>query len=134
MNAKPLLLMVLLTLPAFGQSVYKCPQPDGKISYQRARCAEGGKISIQDNGSGTRPTGTRPTDEPAAAETSLRSGEQQMLENIQQREREDKDRAAEFAKAAAIREHQKAVKNMSEQMHRDHEQKMELMRNRYRVR
>jgi len=134
MNRMILSLTLLLTAPAFGQ-IYKCPQPDGKISYQAARCAAGSRLPIQDNGRG----GGEIRQEPAARQapdssesSGLREGEQRMLEQVQQQEKETKDRAAEFAKAEAIRDHQKAVEAMSVQMHQDANRRLELMRKGYR--
>lgn len=51
MNRTILLLALALSAPALSQPVYKCPQPDGSIAYQKSRCPEGGRIGIQDNGS-----------------------------------------------------------------------------------
>lgn len=50
MNRITLTLAIALSAPVAAQTVYKCPQPDGSISYQKARCPEGGRIGIQDNG------------------------------------------------------------------------------------
>lgn len=52
MNRIALILAIALSAaPAISQTVYKCPQPDGSIAYQKSRCPEGGRIGIQDNGS-----------------------------------------------------------------------------------
>lgn len=132
MNRMILSLTLILVAPAFGQAVYKCPQPDGKISYQAARCATGSRMAIQDNGRGGGELRPEPAARPASESAGLREGEQKMLEQVQQQEKETSDRAAEFAKAEAIREHQKAVEAMSVQMHQDANRRLELMRKGYR--
>ena len=52
-----ILALSLITLPAFGQAVYKCPQPDGSLKYQSTRCPDGtrGRIQIEDNGTVSGP-------------------------------------------------------------------------------
>lgn len=133
MNRMILSLTLILATPAFGQAVYKCPQPDGKISYQAARCASGSRMAIQDNGRSGGELRQEPAARPASAESAgLREGEQRMLEQVQQREKETRDRSAEFAKAEAIRDHQKAVEAMSVQMHADSNRRIEMMRKGYR--
>lgn len=136
---KRLLIIAALTAafiaPVSGQTVYKCPQPDGKISYQRARCPEGSRMAVQDNGKasgGNAPVTAAPVAINPAAGSGIRPGEQQMLEDIKQRERENRALAAEYAKAQAIQEHQKAVENMSQQMHQDAQQRIQLMKKGYR--
>lgn len=127
--------LVLLN-PVIAQPVYKCPQPDGKISYQRAKCPAGNRMAVQDNGkaSGSNvpvtaaPVATHPA---SGSGSGIRPGEQQMLEGIQQRERESRALAAEHAKAQAINDHQKAVETMSQQMHQDAQQRIQLMRRGY---
>ncbi len=51
MNVKPLILMLLLAVaPAWGQSVYKCPQPDGPPKYQQQPCTitgDGEKMDVK---------------------------------------------------------------------------------------
>lgn len=60
-------LSLLFALPAMAQPVYKCPQPDGAIKYQKARCPEGGRIQIKDNGTVTGPANAVPVPVTAAA-------------------------------------------------------------------
>ncbi len=69
-------LFALMTLPAFGQAIYKCPAPDGKAYYQQTPCPQGARMAIQDNGSGSG----------ADADAGLRPGEKQALEGIRQQE------------------------------------------------
>lgn len=84
-----ILALSLLTLPAFGQAVYKCPQPDGSLKYQSTRCPDGtrGRIQIQDNGT---VTGVPAADAP----TGLRPGEQAILNQVKQREEAQHNAAA----------------------------------------
>lgn len=141
MNRIPLIMTLALSAPALGQAVYKCPQPDGKFIYQSTRCTDGtrGRVSIQDNGRESGPVNpARPGREPTARPdppppaSGLRPGEQQMLEQIRQDEREARDRSVELAKARAIQEHQQAVERMNEQMHEDAQRRIELMKKGYR--
>lgn len=65
-----MLLMVMLTGTAMGQAVYKCPQPDGSLKYQSARCPDGtrGRIHIQDNGVVSGPANVTPVPVPVSTE------------------------------------------------------------------
>lgn len=73
MNRITLTLAIALSVPVAAQTVYKCPQPDGSIAYQKSRCPEGGRIGIQDNGKqsgavqAVTPPAINPTAPPAAA-------------------------------------------------------------------
>lgn len=53
MNAKPMLLVILMAVPAFGQSVYKCPGPNGTI-YQGKPCTDGAGTLMIDGGTDSR--------------------------------------------------------------------------------
>jgi len=57
MKTTLMIIALLITAPAMGQAVYKCPQPDGSLKYQSSRCPDGtrGRIQIQDNGTVTGP-------------------------------------------------------------------------------
>ena len=89
MNRWILLPLALLALPAFGQTIYKCPGPDGKSSYQQMPCPQGSLMAVQDNGSGSG----------ADADAGLRPGEQQALEEFRQRHEAAKQAAAKQAAA-----------------------------------
>lgn len=78
-----LIIGISLAAPAYGQTVYKCPTPDGKISYQRAKCPEGGRMVIQDNGKSSGDEN----------QTSLRPGEQALLNDSQKREQAERQAA-----------------------------------------
>ena len=139
MNRWMLLGLILTTWPALGQKVYKCPGPDGKPVYQQQRCPEGGgRMTIQDNGSssgGTRelaaPRSSASERPPSTApESGLREGEKEMLRDVRQRETDDANRAAEFAKARAIEAHQQEVRRMSEQLHQDNMMRLDVLKRR----
>jgi hypothetical protein len=129
--------LVLVAIPAMGQKIYKCPGPDGKAVYQQKQCADGEKMQVRDNGSGSSgpaeaeaPTSTAPASAKTAPASGLRPGEQAMLDDVRRREEAERDRAAEYAKAQAIEDHKRSVDALKEQMHRDHEVRMELLRQR----
>ena len=42
-----LVILVLITTPAFGQMVHKCPGPDGKPVYQQKECAESAGATLK---------------------------------------------------------------------------------------
>lgn len=42
-----LVILVLITTPAFGQMVHKCPGPDGKLVYQQKECAESAGATLK---------------------------------------------------------------------------------------
>lgn len=48
MNAKPMLLVILMAVPAFGQPVYKCSGPNGTI-YQEKPCAGDAGTAMMDD-------------------------------------------------------------------------------------
>lgn len=110
---KPVLLIFFIVIVAtapttLGQSIYKCPGPDGLSYYQQTPCPQGAPMTIQDNGkeSGDQPRGLREEEcewlrdyggrvsavcantvqEELPAETSgLREGERRWLRAIRQR-------------------------------------------------
>lgn len=83
MNRTLLIISLSLAVPAYGQTVYKCPTQDGKISYQRAKCPDGGRMPIQDNGKASGDEN----------QTSLRPGEQALLNDSQKREQAERQDA-----------------------------------------
>ncbi len=83
MNRTLLIISLSLAVPAYGQTVYKCPTPDGKISYQRAKCPDGRRMPIQDNGKASGDEN----------QTSLRPGEQALLNDSQKREQAERQDA-----------------------------------------
>ncbi len=135
MNKWLLVWALALSTPAFGQKIYKCPGPDGKEIYQQKRCPDGGRFYVQDNGkvSGDPPAPPsfsqgRSNPMPAADNSGLRSGEKEMLRDIQVRDELAKRRAIERDRVEAIREHGQKVDNLRNQMHQDHETRMEVIR------
>lgn len=52
MKAILLVLAILFAPHVFSQSIYKCPQSDGKILYQKTSCTGGNTVTIIDNGKG----------------------------------------------------------------------------------
>jgi len=53
MTAKPLILIAaLLTAPAIGQIMYKCPDPAGVVKFQQAPCPNRQSVTVN-----TAPTG-----------------------------------------------------------------------------
>lgn len=82
-------LFALVALPAFGQTIYKCPCPDGTSSYQQTPCPQGSRMAVQGNGSGSG----------ADADAGLRPGEKQALEEARQRHEAAKHEAARQAAA-----------------------------------
>lgn len=64
---------LLLAGSCQGAQVYRCPQPDGSISFQQQACAEGG----------TRVE----TGEAQAVWASLRSGERSLVEQYRERDK-----------------------------------------------
>lgn len=83
MNRTLLIISLSLAVPAYGQTVYKCPTPDGKTSYQRAKCSDGRRMPIQDNGKASGDEN----------QTSLRPGEQALLNDSQKREQAERQDA-----------------------------------------
>lgn len=136
MKAWIILGLALAAGPAFGQKVYKCPGPDGKAVYQQQRCPEGERMIVRDNGSsggGTPESAAPPPAQPGRSassvpESGLRESEKEMLRDVRQREADDADRRAEYAKARAIEAHQQEVRKMSEQMHQDNMIRLELLK------
>lgn len=47
MNRTILSLTLLLAAPAFGQTMYKCPNPAGVVAYQQAPCQGGEALAIK---------------------------------------------------------------------------------------
>lgn len=80
MKTTMILIALLITGPAWGQKVYKCPQPDGSLKYQSTRCPDGtrGRIQIKDNGVVTGPANavvsspTVPTTQPTPVAAPFR--------------------------------------------------------------
>lgn len=85
------LLGAALLVPAFGQSVYKCPQPDGKVSYQAARCPSGNRMSVQDNGKASG----------EVQSSGIRPSEQAILDSAKQRD--------DAQRAVAVEAQRKAI-------------------------
>lgn len=69
MKTTLMIIALLITAPAMGQAVYKCPQPDGSLKYQSSRCPDGtrGRIQIQDNGVVSGPANDVPAQAPIPA-------------------------------------------------------------------
>ena len=75
---KTLIILASLALapPALAQSIYKCPQPDGTLSYQHARCPDGSRerLTIKGNGAESGDTGkAAPPSRPQNRESSASS-------------------------------------------------------------
>jgi hypothetical protein len=66
MKVPLILLSAMIAGPALAQPVYKCPQTDGSLHYQSARCSEGTRIPIKDNGVVTGPANALPAATPVA--------------------------------------------------------------------
>jgi len=129
--------LALIGSSAFGQKIYKCPDPDGKAIYQQKECPEGARMSVRDTGASSGgQTETVPLQDrnsaPAAgaspAQSGLREGEKEMLRDARQKEADDANRRAEFAKARAIEAHQQEVRNLKQQMHEDNMMRLQLLK------
>lgn len=98
MKTTLIIIALLITGPAWGQRVYKCPQPDGSLKYQSARCPDGtrGRIQIKDNGAVSGPANDvaasptvpvaapfRPAPAPAPAPKSRSVTESQSWKGLQ---------------------------------------------------
>lgn len=70
MKVPLILISAMIAGPALAQPVYKCTQPDGRLHYQSARCPDGTRIPIQDNGFVTGPANTLPAATPVATPQS----------------------------------------------------------------
>ena len=91
MNKNPLMLIILLTSPAWGD-VYKCPQPEGPPKFQQMPCTitgEGEKISVY---------APKPS-----SEGGLREGEKAYLQSQgEYRKKQEEDAQMEHKRQEAI--------------------------------
>ena len=42
----PVALLALLSMPAFGQTMYKCPNPSGVVKFQQTPCPNGQSVTV----------------------------------------------------------------------------------------